>query len=218
MSVKPTYFVPVCLYPHTKYRTKAGVSALFRNYRLDEHDYLIVVADRLLALDRLVTGRYWSLNGVFTKARRDAQQVFRLIKRTAAECGAEKRGRVVYWDEIATRKEFGEFANRLQDVIMTDETISKTIEDFVNCRVRRFGSGAAPTRERDSEREYLLSEVCMSVYCTEILDYQVEIWERPPAPEVPDPLKILYNGSQHLVVAATGRPVKRSLKFLYDGL
>jgi hypothetical protein len=39
------YFIPVCLYPHTKYRTHAGVAALIEKYELRHHDHLIVVAE-----------------------------------------------------------------------------------------------------------------------------------------------------------------------------
>lgn len=56
----------------------------------------------------------------------------------------------------------------------------------------------------------------MSVSCTEVLGYRVEIWERPPAPDVPDPLKLLYNNRPDLIVSMTGHPATRVLEFLYD--
>src|SRR5262249_59589773 len=57
-----SYFIPVCLYPHTKYRTRAGVIYLLEKFELRSCDYLIVVADELLFLDRLVTGRFWTID------------------------------------------------------------------------------------------------------------------------------------------------------------
>jgi hypothetical protein len=217
MTSAARYFVPICLYPHTKYRTRDGVTTLFDKYDFRSHDYLVVIADRLLALDRLVKGRYWTVDTAFEKARRDAQQVFNLIRRSSYQCGAQHRGKVVYWDEIAGKVEFGEFSERLRREFLAEKMLAAALEDFIDRRVERLGLGSNRERERHYEREYLLSEVCMSVFCTEILGFWVEIWERQPAPEIPDPLRLLYCNCPELVVRATGRSVSRALKFLFEG-
>jgi len=54
----------------------------------------------------------------------------------------------------------------------------------------------------------------MSVYCTEVLGYWMEVWERPPAPDVPDPLKLLYADRRALIEHVTGRSARRVLDFL----
>jgi hypothetical protein len=92
--------------------------------------------------------------------------------------------------------------------------LATTIEKFASRRVERFGLGAAPRRELGHEREYLLSEICMSAYCTEMLGYWMEVWERPPAPDVPDPLKLLYADRRDLIEHVTGRSARRVLDFL----
>lgn len=215
MTLQDRYFVPVCLYPHTKYRTAAGVTALFEKYIVEAREYLIVVADRLLVLDRLVTGRYFTVDSAVIKARREAEQVSSLIERIARKAGAGASGRVVFWDEVAETAEFGEFAPRLRQAVSADGFLAGAIEEFIDRRVTRFGSGSSPDRERAHERDYLLSEVCMSVYCTEVLGFCNEVWERPPAPDIPDPLKLLYAHRPELVSGVTGRPVVRKLHFLY---
>jgi hypothetical protein len=202
-------------YPHTKYRTSAGVAALFQKYELRSHEYLIVVADRLLVLDRLVTGRYWTIDSAVSKARQEATQIVSLIKRIAYKVGAQANGRIVFWDEIADTAEFLEFAQRARTAVLEDAMLGKAIEEFVELRVERFGLGSAPERERGYECEYLLSEVCMSVFCTEVLRFGTEVWERPPAPGIPDPLKLLYQYRPVLVEHLIGRPATRALSFLY---
>ena len=216
MSSIAQYFVPVCLYPHTRYRTRAGVIDLFERYELRSHPYLIVIADRLLVLDRLVTGRYWSVTGLTAKARQEAEQILKLIKRVAQETAARSRGRIVFWDKIAEADEFCTFSDRLRGQILSDHGLAGEIEEFVERRVARFGLGSLPERERAHEREYLLSEVCMSVFCTEVLGFSNEVWERPPAADVPDPLKLLYEDRPELVTRVPGRPVARRLQFLYS--
>jgi hypothetical protein len=209
------YFIPICLYPHTKYRTYAGVADLFRKYELRSHEYLIVVADRLLVLDRLVTGRYWSLASAVTKARREAEQIVKLVKRVSRTMQVQS-GKIAFWDEITEAAEYRPFADDLRQQILADDLLARAIEEFVSRRVARFAVGSAPERERDHEREYLLSEVCMSVFCTEVLGFSNEIWERPPAPGTADPLKVLYQNRPELVARVTGRPVARVLRFVYS--
>jgi hypothetical protein len=216
MTTGTRYFVPVCLYPHTKYRTNDGVTDLFEKYQFQCHDHLIVIADHLLALDNLVTGRYWSTDTVFDKARREAKQIFNLINRISHKFRAQERGRIVYWDEIGGTEQFTEFAKHMRNGFMADKLLSTALDEFVSRRVSRFGLGSSPDREHKHEQEYLLSEVCMSVFCTEVLHYQVEIWERPPAPDVPDPLKLLYNNRPEVIALVTGHPATRLLEFLYD--
>jgi hypothetical protein len=217
MLSSPRYFIPVCLYPHTKYRTKAGVTDLFEKYSLHMCEHLVVIADRLLVLDRFVTGRYWSTESAFIAARREADQIRKLINRISQKCGASSKGRVVFWDDISTAEEFESFAIRLRKEIEGDTILSPVIEQFVTGRVDRFGLGAAPARERDHEREYIFGEICMSVFCTEMLEYWTEVWERPPASDVPDPLKLLYDVQAELVSRVTGHPNLRVLEFLYPG-
>ena len=218
MTSAVRYFIPVCLYPHTKYRTNAGIAALFQKYLLRDHDHLIVVADRLLVLDRLITGRYWTIEGALEKARREAKQISNMLRRASFKFGAQARGNIVYWDEIAERTQFKEFARRLRSEVLADPALAAAIENFADQRVERFGLGSAREREHGCEREYLLSEVCMSVFCTEVLGFWMEVWERPPAPNVPDPLRLLYNGRVELVRRVIEHPVKRVLNFLYDDL
>ncbi len=210
------YFIPVCLYPHTRYRTRSGIEALFTKYGLHEHEYLIVVADRLLVLDRLVTGRYWTLDSATRKARREAEQIAGLIKRTARKLDAAERGRILLWDEIAEGRGYPEFAQRLQGAVLADRRLTGAIDEFVARRVERFGLGSEPDRECDYEREYLLSELTMSVYCTEMLRFCVEVWERPPAAGSPDPLKVLYEHGRELIRTVAGHAPARELRFLYD--
>ena len=215
-DAEPRYIAPICLYPHTAYRTANGVTALFEKYQLQRHDHLIVIADQLFALDNLVTGRYCSAKTVFVKARTEAEQIFNLVRRVSHKMKAHERGRIVYWDEIAKTPHFEEFAMRMRAEFLADEFLSSALEDFVERRVERFGLGASPKDESDHEREYLLSEVCMSVYCTEVLGYWTEIWEQPPPPNLPDPLKLLYEHRPDLLAKVTGHPANRILEFLFD--
>jgi hypothetical protein len=214
LARSPRYFIPICLYPHTKYRTAAGVSALFEKYELHSHDHLIVIADRLLVLDRLVTGRCWTANSAVIAARREAEQIFRLINRVSHKSDAKARGRIVFWDDIAETADYVAFASLLQREVSGDDTLATTIEKFASRRVERFGLGAAPDRELGHEREYLLSEICMSAYCTEMLGYWMEVWERPPAPDTSDPLKLLYADRRDLIEHVTGHSARRVLDFL----
>jgi hypothetical protein len=211
------YYAPVCLYPHTTYRTKAGATLLFDKYLVDSDQYLIVIADRLHALDRLVTGRYWSYDSVFIKARREADEVSSLFERIAKRADAARHGKIVYWDDIAAGEAFKRFNKGLRAELSSNGAFVSSLEAFVKLRVDRFGLGSDHDREAEFEREYLLSEVSMSMFCTEVLGFSDEIWEKPVSPGVPDPLGLIYSDHRDLVARATGRPATRTLRFLYEG-
>lgn len=216
MLTPARYFIPVCLYPHTKYRTAAGVKALFEKYRLRDHDHLMVVADRLLVLDRLVTGRYWTVPLAISKAAQEAKQVLSLINRISIKAGARTRGTIVCWNEIAETARYAEFSQRLQKAVLSDRMLAESIHEFVERRVSRFGPGSSPERERGYEKEYILSEVAMSVFCSEILGFSNEVWERPPQANTPDPLKLIYSQRRELIARLTGHAASRVLTFLFS--
>jgi tRNA-dependent cyclodipeptide synthase len=215
MPTDARYFIPVCLYPHTKYRTVAGVRALFDKYALRSHDHLIVVADRLLVLDRLVTGRYWTVSSAVNKAKHEGRQIQSLICRMSNKAGARARGTIVCWDKIAETSQYSDFAQRLQHAVLADRLLAEAIQAFAEQRIERYCRGVSPEREQSDEFEYLLSEVSMSVYCTEMLGFSNEVWERPPRADVPDPLKPLYDERRELITSLTGHPATRVLTFLF---
>jgi hypothetical protein len=210
------YYVPVCLYPHTTYRTKAGATLLFDKYLIDSEQYLIVIADRLHALDRLVTGRYWSYDSVLIKARREAGEVSSLFERIAKRADAARHCNIVYWDDIAAGEAFKRFNKGLRAELSSNAAFVSSLEAFVKRRVDRFGLGSDHDKEAEFEREYLLSEVSMSMFCTEVLGFSDEIWEKPVSPGVPDPLGLIYSDHRDLVARTTGRPATRTLRFLHE--
>jgi hypothetical protein len=210
------YYVPVCLYPHTTYRTKAGATLLFDKYLVDSEQYLIVIADRLHALDRLVTGRYWSYDSVLIKARREAGEVSSLFERIAKRADAARHGKIAYWDDIAAGEAFKRFNKGLRAELSSNAAFVSSLEAFVKLRVDRFGLGSDHDKEAEFEREYLLSEVSMSMFCTEVLGFSDEIWEKPVSPGVPDPLGLIYSDHRDLVARTTGRPATRTLRFLHE--
>ncbi len=210
-------YVPVCLYPHTKYRTRAGATFLFERFLIDSEQYLIVVADRLYALDRLVTGRFWNHDSVFIKARREAGQVSSLLERVAKRADAARNGKIVYWDDIAAGDAFKRFDRSVRAELSADAALVSSIEAFVKLRVDRFGMGSDHAKEAEFEREYLLCEVSMSMYCTEVLGFSTEVWEKPVSQGVADPLGLIYSEHRDLVARTTGHAATRRLRFLYEG-
>ncbi len=210
------YFVPVCLYPHTRYRTREGLTDLIEQFALDRCEHMIVVADFLLALDNLVTGRFWNPEMVFDKAHRQGTEIFRLIRRTARRQNSEDRMSLNYWDDVSVTEDFKAFSSRLTSACLACESFGATVDRFVRSRIDRYAQGEAGERQYNAETRYILGEISMSVYCTEILGYRSEIWEKPLAPDAPDPLGILYSRHPEIVLSVSGKErLDRRLEFLY---
>lgn len=214
----PCYFIPVCLYPHTRYRTRTGLGALIEKFALDRNGHMIVVADFLLALDNLVTGRFWNPDMVFDKARRQGAEIFNLIRKTARQHDSDKAMSLKYWDEVAATKDFKDFLPRITAACKACEPFRTVVEEFVQTRIDRFAGGDAGNRQYQAETDYILGEISMSVYCTEVLGYSTEIWEKPMEPGAPDPLGVLYTRHPDLVRQVCGKDrLDRRLEFLYPG-
>ena len=215
-SRAPRYFVPVCLYPHTRYRTRQGLSDLIGRFALDRCAHKIVVADHLLGLDYLVTGRYWNPELVFSRAHRQGAQVFRLIRKTARALSCRETMSLSYWDEVAGTADFQAFAQRIIAACGACAPFKSVVDGFVRARLARFAPGDAGAREVAAETDYILGEISMSVYCTEVLGYHTEVWEKPLAPDAPDPLGVLYGRHPEIVRQVCGkRTLERRLAFLY---
>jgi hypothetical protein len=78
---------------------------------LSLHEHLIVIADRLRALDNLVAGRYWSADGFQQGEAGCRTGIQRNVSRRlkAPDCG-----KIVYWDEIAETSEFTTFSEQVR--------------------------------------------------------------------------------------------------------
>lgn len=206
----------MCLYAHTRYRTREGLTNLFEKFDLARQPHLIVVADRLQALDRLVTGRYWTVDGTYRKSRSEADQLKRLVERVAAKCGAADKGQVVFWETISHSKEFSDLTARLWEILTIDPELQAQSMRFVEGRVERFGM-KKDDKEREWQTEYLLGEMAMSIYCTEVLGYANEVWERPLGPDEPDPIGAAYaHQSDSLLALLHKDALERHLHFLYE--
>lgn len=212
----PRYFVPVCLYPHTRYRTREGVTQLIRRFALDRREHLVVVADVLLAFDNLVTGRFWNPEMVFPKASRQGEEILRLIRKTARRQRSDGTMSLNRWNDLAQTSDFRDFSERIVSLCEASEPFRAVVDRFVRARIERFVRGDTGDRQYDAEKHYIFGEISMSVYCTEILDYRIEVWERPLQPAASDPLGVLYARHPEIVREACGKAkLDRRLKFLY---
>lgn len=212
----PRYFVPVCLYSHTRYRTREGLTELIERFALDRCEHLIVVADFLLALDKLVTGQFWNPEMVYDKSHRQGAEVFRLIRKTARRHHSQETMSLNFWGDVAETEGFKEFSTRITAACLACDSFKSIVDRFVQERIDRFASGEAGAQQFDAETNYIWGEISMSVYCTEILGYHTEVWEKPLEPDAPDPLGILYGYHPEIVRAVCDKQaLDRRLQFLY---
>lgn len=205
----------MCMYPHTKYRTNKGLLFLFEKFSLYSSEYIIVVADRLNALDNLLTGKYVRKNNVFLKSRAEAEQFMKQAKKISKQSGAISSGQFYYWDELASQPEYLDFYELLKEEIFANKSMTNVIQKFINNRVERYGLGLSKADEEKYELDYILGEISMSVYCTEILRFNTEIWEKPISADMPDPLSVLYSENLDIIRKIARAEPSRKLEYLF---
>jgi hypothetical protein len=215
MSGSTGFYVPVYLFSYSLYRTRRGPADLFKAFALHENNHLVVIADRLLGLDRLITGGDRSVEQMLHRARREAELVFGQFEHVARVFRAQDKGMIAYWDDIADRPDYIAFARNMRALAMGNGDVWAALQRFAQQRVAAHGAGVHPDRELTLEMDYLLSEICMSVFCTELLGYRCEVRERPLQPGIPDPVHLLYTHHRPLIAQATGRFPMRRMLHLY---
>ena len=217
---RPRYFIPVFLYPHVKYRTRHGILDLIAKYRLADHDHLVVVADEVQtgetspAVGRMRDGPQWQTERARTLL--DRSEVLRLFGSEVHDRDERQRGALVSWGQITKTAPFAALEARLSENVTANPRLMQTMGRAVERRLALLSQPNGFESAYQAEFDAALGEIAMSLYCTEVLSYRTEIWERPLDADSIDPLGTVYRDHPDIVRAACQRSrTMRRLEFLY---
>ena len=197
-------YLPVCLYPHTAYRRSDVMRSIYKTYFAQAAASLVVVADDLLAYDSIVTGRFWTVEGALIKARRQGNELLRMVNRVRKTVPGVRRNSLHVWRDLTENEDFRALARAVDRFPNDDPGFNDVLAAFIDCRVQRFGWKQDP-EVYAWERRYAVEEIAMSIYTTEMLGYSTEIWEKATNAGEPDPLGFLYAERNPDVRAWTGQ-------------
>lgn len=177
---------------------------MYSNYISQFDRTLIVIADDLRAYNLIIKNEETSIDEALVKARQKGDEILNLVSKTI---GIADNPNIVIkkWKDIMEIEDFLKIKNVVNTTINSHEEVKAVVHDFILFNLRKFDV-EADLESRYYENQYIVEEIAMSIYATEILDYSTELWEKSPV-DSPDPIKFLYDNSTDIVKHITNKSV-----------
>lgn len=210
----PAIFIPICLYAKTFYRRKEGMKYIFSKYIGQSEASLILICDELHAYNLIIRGNCSSIDEAFKKAKGQGENLRGMILNVHKQFTDVENIRIAIWHDIAGENKYIELLKNLKKILEQDKDLRDVVDEFVTLHVRKFRWKIDKEAVKWEER-YLLGEITMSIYVTEILGYPRELWETAPNLNFPDPIGYLYESRPELIQMLVGnKTLNRRLEIL----
>ena len=200
----PGIFIPICFYAKSFYRRKKNMQYVFSKYVRGSEKSLILICDQLHAYNLITMGECSSVDEALKKATRMGKNMQGMSFNVEKKFNNLENIRIVRWKEIAVEKGYIKLFVNLKKTVQQDGDLRNIVDKFVTLHVKKF-RWKVDKRAVKWEKLYLLSEITMSIYTTEILGYPRELWETAPDPEFPDPIGYLYKNRHEFVKILIGK-------------
>lgn len=197
-SREPRYFIPIRTNAQTAYRTRPEVLSLVNAHGFWDRETLIVVGHDPQA---------WQAAAAASTAQAapcDRGDLTRLLWSVAGRREAHGRSQMLSWRALSESDGFRAFRERLFRAFLQCPDFLELFGRLSRARAEPAASALATGPKRHLGTPGLGDELAVSIYCTEVLGYWHEIWERPPEPGALDPLAALYADHPEVVARACG--------------
>jgi len=197
-------FIPICLYATSFYYQKRNIEILYSNYISKYSRCLIVIADDLRAYNLIIKNEEENITDALVKARQKGNEIKNLVIHSLNQ----KEGTEIVikkWRDFMDKPEFIAIKDIVNNEINSNNVFNNVVHEFILFNLRKFEVQEV-LESRYFEHQYILEEIAMSIYATEILGYSTELWEKAPI-DSPDPIKFLYENSTEIVKRITNKTV-----------
>ncbi len=187
---------------------------VFKEYIQSSLSSLILMCDDLQAYNLIIKGRSYSIDEAFIKAKRQGENMMKMILNVQKQFNNVESVHIAKWMDIASENKYLALLKSIKKLLRLDKGLRDFVDEFVTLHVQKF-RWKVDKEALEWEERYLLQEITMSIYVTEILEYSRELWETPPNPNFPDPIGYLYESRPELVQMLVGnKTLKRKLEIL----
>lgn len=188
-------FIPVCLYSNGFFLVKENLR-FFLHVFSDCSELLFVIVDKLYGNNLLIKEKVQDEEQARKAYKERGEHIFLHVKNTIQDYVeshlVQTKYQIYRWNDIADRQEYIKLLNRILSVFNSNMNLKYYSDMFIIHNLTKM-TDRITQKKMELEREYLFSEIAMSIYLTEILGYENELWEKPLSEYLPDPLDILYN-------------------------
>jgi len=187
-------FVPICLYSNGFFLIKENLR-FFLHVFSDFSEILFVVVDKLWGNNLLIKDKVKSEEEAENAYQERGKDIFCHVKNTIQDYlsshHTQTSYQVVRWNELANRQDYVELREKIEQVFNSNLHLKHYSDMFVIHNLKKI-THSITDEKIILEHDYLFAEITMSIYLTECLGYEFELWEKPQCEDLPDPLDILY--------------------------
>lgn len=188
-------FVPICLYSDGFFLKKENLKYFLYSYS-DYSEILFLIVDKLYAYNLLIKEKALNHDIAERMAIKRGKDVHSCVKNTMINFAATNpnispKMTVAYWDDFSKLPEYLNIYNKIRKSFQIDQRLKTYCDNFVNYNLH-FLTQIIDQDKINLERKYLFGEIAMSLFISEILGYNNEVWEKHPNPEMVDPINLLY--------------------------
>jgi tRNA-dependent cyclodipeptide synthase len=166
-------FIPISLGNH--YYSSVVIRNLIDDFISPSKSSIVFLCDRLRFLSYLIRGEA-NLNRITSNIKVQVEQLTRaLVKLGIQSC---PHASIVDWSFCEDDIRYSRLLSNLQQLVRDDSTARRELNNHVTRSIAVHRKGADLLRSAELELEYITEETALSLYMTEIRDYNVEVYRR----------------------------------------
>lgn len=200
-------FVPICLYSNGFFLAKEHVQS-FLQYYINYDEILFVIVDKLYGHNLLIKNKVLTIETARMAYEKRGQDIFYLIRNCVRKHVTMKKPAtnyvIKYWNEIADSNEYLYLKDKIIYEFDNNSNLKSHSEKFIEENLIRM-INRIDDDKKDLERDYLFSEIAMSIYLTEFCGFTDEIWEKKQLDSLQDPIEVLYQEEPEILKKIIGK-------------
>lgn len=195
-------FVPICLYSDGFFLEKENLKFFLHTFR-DYNEILFLIVDTLYGINLLIKEKVKDEKEGNTSADKRGGDILNYTNNTIKDyyfhhTDQEQIITVLRWDDFAKKEDFKLLYKNISSCIKGNHKLNSYCEDFIHYNLERLTKNINQEKLL-LEEKYLFSEITMSILLTEFKGFNTEVWEKPPNPDMVDPINILYTKSKQVL-------------------
>jgi len=206
-------FIPICLYASSFYYKKRNLEELERKILIKYDKALVIIADDLRAYNLIIQNKEVDINEALKKSTHRGNEIENMINKFFKNRTSKSFITLNKWNFYIHNPIFIKIKSLIEREIENNLILKNIVLDFISYNLKKFGVDQN-IKNNFYEFKYITEEITMSIYVTEILNYNTELWEKQDI-KTPDPISEIYlNCSDFLKKIINKNKLHRNLIYL----
>ncbi|MCZ6834848.1 MAG: hypothetical protein O7G85_03660 [Planctomycetota bacterium] len=194
------FFMPVCLYSQVL-KCRCNIELVLRPRLEAGGSGLLLVCDEIHALN-LQMRHGLEASTAIQKAEQQGLELTRMLRHLLDQNNWNSSVHLHRWRDLSRDPDYQRIRENMGRKLDRCLSLSREVDRFVETSLLKFGG---PDSSSTLERNYLLSEMAMTMFIAEFKSCRLHLWERLPTQPDPDPIGLMYRDHLDFVRLITGK-------------